>query len=141
MTFFCSLTFFAHFFQKYFNTYQYLSYLASSVPQSTFSLPAWWKNIRASWRWAKIKINGGMEVKYWGNGSPHPPGICSPVYNVYCIMYYVYCLVSNHLTYKQLMHLLTTLHKLKWKHFGAYVCVGRVTKILAKCTLSTITVT
>ena len=32
--------------------------------------------------WAKIEIIGEMEVKYWGDISPHPPWIYSPVSRV-----------------------------------------------------------
>ena len=60
MTFFC------------FKTYQYLSYLASSVPQNTFSFPAWYKNIREFPAMSKNLNYWGVEVKYWEMYPPSP---------------------------------------------------------------------
>ena len=67
--------FFTHFLHKCLKTYQYLLYLASSIPPNIFHSQHGGKILGNSQQWAKVKIIEGMEVKYWGM---YPPGICSP---------------------------------------------------------------
>ena len=82
--FFARQAFFTHFLQKCLKTYQFLLYLASSVPQSTFLFPAWWKNIREFpamgknqnyWGWHGGQILGGCiprDLQPWSQVTAFP---------------------------------------------------------------------
>ena len=77
--FFARQAFFTHFLQKCLKNYQYLSYLASSVLQNTFSFPAWWKNIRDFPAMGKNQNYWGGWRSNIGGGCirPTPPGFAA----------------------------------------------------------------
>ena len=76
ITFFsCSSVFLAPFLVKNHQSQKNFLQLVPYAPLNIFIAPCC-KNVKACW--AKIEIIGGIEVKYWGECIPHPPGICSP---------------------------------------------------------------